>query len=180
MIESESITKLFITFTLPKKLITMSVPSIPTTFTHRLQPTAPFDVDLDTNLNGSFESKLAGGFDVQHSGSLAAAISGELKTDNVLMLKGDAKQPVFTDSKFEIVNLPRFTLDDIKGFMKQRVRIPNYSTVCFKVMGFELFNICMSGESQIITEPYVPTSAENCEDNCCDADTRPFPTIKEN
>ena len=41
----------------------MSVPSIPTTYTHKLQPTAPFDVDVDTNLGGSFESKLAGGFD---------------------------------------------------------------------------------------------------------------------
>lgn len=156
----------------------MSVPSIPTTYTHKLQPTAPFDIDLDTNLGGSFESKLAGGFDVQHSGSLETNLSGGLKTDNVLQLKGDAKQPVFTDSKFEIVNLPRFTLADIKDLMKQRVRIPNYSTVCFKFLGLEVFNICMSGESQIITEPYIPNSAENCQDQCCDADTRPFPEGK--
>lgn len=157
----------------------MSVPGISQPFRHNINPTGPFDIDLDTNLNGSFESKLAGGFDVKHAGSLNTNVSGELKTDNVLKLKGDAKEPVYTDSKFELVNLPRFTLEDIKDLMKHRVRIPNYSTVCFKFLGIEVFNVCMSGESQIITEPYVPTSAENCEDSCCDADTRPFPTGKE-
>lgn len=156
----------------------MSVPSIPTTYTHKLQPTAPFDVDVDTNLGGSFESKLAGGFDVKHAGALQTSLNGQLNTDNVLHLKGDAKQPVYTDSKLELMNLPRFTLDDIKDLMKHRVRIPNYSSVCFKIMGIELFNICMSGESQIITEPYIATAAENCEDHCCDADTRPFPEVK--
>lgn len=157
----------------------MSVPSIPTTYTHKLQPIAPFDVDVDTNLSGSFESKLAGGFDVKHAGALQTNLNGQLNTDNVLQLKGDAKQPVYTDSKLELMNLPRFTLDDIKDLMKHRVRIPNYSSVCFKILGVELFNICMSGESQIITEPYIPTAAENCESQCCDADTRPFPEVKD-
>ncbi len=153
----------------------MSMPTIPQPFKNELKPTGPFDVDVDANIGGSLESKLAGGFQVQHAGSLQTNVSGELKTDNVLKLRGDAQQPVYTDSKLELLNLPRFTLEDIKGMMKQRVRIPNYSTVCFKVLGIELFNICMSGEGQIITEPYVPTAAEMCEDSCCEPDTRPFP-----
>ena len=127
----------------------MSVPSIPTTYTHKLQPTAPFDVD----------ATLDGGFDAKHSGSLSTIVSGGLSTD----------------SKVDILNLPHFTLQDIKDMMKVRVRIPNYSNVCFKVLGMEMFSICIGGESQVITEPYTPNAAENCETNCCEPDTRPFP-----
>ena len=165
-------------FTRPLKLIIMSVPSIPTNYTHNLKPVAPFDVD--TTLDGSIESKLAGGFGVQHNGSLNTVLSGNLATNNVLQLKGDRKEPVITENKFDIENLPHFTLQDIKDLMKQRVRIPNYSKVCFKFLGIELFDVCMSGESQIITEPFVPNAAERCEDDCCTADTRPFPEIKGN
>ena len=66
-------------------------------------------------------------------------------------------------------------IQDIKDMMKVRVRIPNYSQVCFKVMGLELFSICVNGEGQVITEPYIPTAAERCETDCCEPDTRPFP-----
>jgi hypothetical protein len=154
----------------------MSVPSIPTSFTHHLRPDKAFDVD--TTLDGGVDTRLSGAFGAAHSGSIETKMSGELKTDNVLKLTGDAKAPVATDSKLEILNLPRFTLQDIKDMMKVRVRIPNYSNVCFKMMGMELFSICMGGESQVITEPYVPTAAERCEDNCCEPDTRPFPEQK--
>jgi hypothetical protein len=86
---------------------------------------------------------------------------------------------VSTDSKVEILNLPRFTLQDIKDMMKVRVRIPNYSQVCFKLLGQEFFTICMNGESQVITEPYVPNALERCEIECCEPDTRPFPENKD-
>ena len=151
----------------------MSMPEIPTTFTHKLQPTAPFDVD--TTLDGGIETKLSGGFDAKHAGSIETKVSGLLQTDSVLKLKGDANEPVATDSKIEILNLPRFTLQDIKDMMKVRMRIPNYSNVCFKMFGMEMFSICMGGESQVITEPYIPNAAEKCEVNCCEPDTRPFP-----
>ena len=138
----------------------MSTPKIPSTFTHNLRPKETFDID----------TMIDGGLDTN--------VSGSLSTDNVLKLTGDSKNPVSTDSKVEILNLPRFTLEDIDDLRRNRVRIPNYSNLCFKLMGMELFSICMSGEGQVITEPYVPTAAERCEDECCQPDTRPFPDRK--
>lgn len=151
----------------------MSVPSIPHPFTHKLHPTAPFDVD--STIDGGLDTNFSGGFDAKHSGSLETKVSGKLETDSKLKLTGDPKEPVSTDSKVELMNLPRFTLQDIKDMMKVRMRIPNYSNLCFKVMGMELFSLCMSGEGQVITEPYVPNAAERCETDCCEPDTRPFP-----
>lgn len=134
----------------------MSKPSIPDKYTLILRPDKDFVID----------------------GELDTKMSGSLETDNVLKLTGDPDKPVSTDSKIEIMNLPRFTLQDIKDMMKQRVRIPNYSNMCFKMMGVELFSVCVSGEGQVITEPYVPNAAERCEDDCCQPDTRPFPGDK--
>ena len=151
----------------------MSVPSIPTDYSHHLYPEKTFDID--STIDGTLNSNLEGGFDARHSGSIQTIVSGKLDTDNVLTLKGDASQPVATDSKIELLNLPRFTLQDIKDMMKVRVHVPNYSNVCFKIFGVEMFSVCMSGEAQIITEPYIPNAAENCETDCCEPDTRPFP-----
>jgi hypothetical protein len=151
----------------------MSTPKIPTTYTHKLDPQKPFDID--SMIDGELDTKLSGAFNADHSGSLETKMSGSLETDNVLKLTGDPNKPVSTDSKIEVLNLPRFALQDIKDMMKHRVRIPNYSNMCFKMMGVELFSICVSGEGQVITEPYVPNAAERCEDDCCQPDTRPFP-----
>ena len=153
----------------------MSV-SVPTTgwdMTHHLDPEKTFDID--STIDGGLDTRMSGGFNAVHSGSLNTIMSGKLETENVLTLKGDASQPVATDSKIEILNLPRFTLQDIKDMMKVRVHVPNYSNVCFKVLGVELFSVCVSGEAQVITEPYVPNSKERCETDCCEPDTRPFP-----
>ena len=151
----------------------MSVPSIPTTYTHKLRPETTFDID--STIDGGLDTKLSGSFGAVHSGSLETKVSGSLKTDNVLKLTGDSAAPVATDSKIEILNLPRFTLQDIKDMQKVRVRIPNYSNLCFKIFGMEMFSMCMSGEGQLITEPYIPNAAERCEVDCCEPDTRPFP-----
>jgi len=156
----------------------MSV-SVPTTgwdMTHHLNPDKTFDVD--TTIDGGLDTRMSGGFNAVHAGSLQTIVSGKLETENVLTLKGDSEQPVATDSKIEILNLPRFTLQDIKDMMKVRVHIPNYTNVCFKLLGVELFNVCVSGEAQVITEPYVPNSKERCETDCCEPDTRPFPDTK--
>ena len=151
----------------------MSMPKIPTKYTHTLKPSGIFDVD--STIDGELGSRLSGGFIATHGGSLQTIVSGKLETDNVLKLKGDPNEPVSTDNKIEILNLPRFTLEDIKDMMKVRVHIPNYSNICVKMLGVEVLSVCMGGESQIITEPYVPTAAERCEDECCEPDTRPFP-----
>ncbi|WP_339697969.1 hypothetical protein [uncultured Marixanthomonas sp.] len=153
----------------------MSVPKIPTNYTHNLNPIRPFDIDAD------LDAKHSGKIATELSGSVENKISGSLSTTNTLKLTGDANEPVATDNKLELMNLPRFTLKDIKDLMKQRVRIPNYSNVCFKMLGVEFFSICVGGESQIITEPYVPNAAERCEeDPCCKPDTRPFPDRNSN
>lgn len=151
----------------------MSMPKIPKSYTHTIKPNGIFDVD--STIDGELGSRLSGGFNATHAGSLNTIVSGKLETDNVLKLTGDPNQPVSTDSKLEILNLPRFTLDDIKDMMKVRVRVPNYSNLCVKMLGVEVLHVCMGGEGQIITEPYIPTSAERCEDDCCKPDTRPFP-----
>lgn len=153
----------------------MSVPSIPTDYSHQVHVYPEKDFDLNTTVDGGLDTKLSGAFGVVHSGSLETKVSGSLKTDNVLKLTGDPSAPVATDNKIEILNLPRFTLQDIKDMMKVRVRMPNYSNMCFKLLGMELFSICMSGEGQVITEPYIPNAAERCETDCCEPDTRPFP-----
>lgn len=149
------------------------MPSIPTSYKHEIKPTGIFDVD--STIDGGLDTRMSGGFGATHSGSLNTIMSGKLETDNVLKLKGDPNEPVSTDSKIEILNLPRFTLQDIKDMMKVRVRIPNYSNICVKMLGVEILSVCVGGEGQIITEPYVPTAAERCEDDCCTPDTRPFP-----
>lgn len=149
----------------------MSTPSIPKSYTHHLRPDKTFEVELD----GGLDTRMSGSFGAQHSGSINTIMSGSLTTDNKLKLTGDAKEPVATDSKIEILNLPRFTLKDIKDMQKVRVHIPNYTNICFKLFGVEMFSVCMNGEAQVITEPYVPNASERCEDNCCEPDTRPFP-----
>lgn len=151
----------------------MSMPTIPKSYTHTIKPSGIFDVD--STIEGGLDTRLSGSFGANHGGSINTVISGKLETDNVLKLKGDPNEPVSTDSKIEILNLPRFTLDDIKNMMKVRVRIPNYSNICVKMLGVEVLSVCVGGEGQIITEPYIPTAAELCEDECCTPDTRPFP-----
>jgi hypothetical protein len=155
----------------------MSTPKIPTSYHHHLYPEKTFDID--STLDGGFDAKHSGKIETALSGSVENKLSGNITTTNTLKLTGDAKEPVSTDSKLEIMNLPRFSLQDIKDLMKNRVRIPNYTTVGLKFMGIEFFSICVSGEGQIITEPYVPNAAERCEeDPCCAPDTRPFPERK--
>lgn len=163
----------WIKFSCSKKYIDMSMPHIPKDYNHTIIPNGDFDVS--STIDGGLDSRLSGGFNATHGGSLQTIVSGKLETDNVLKLKGDPKEPVSTDSKLEILNLPRFTLEDIKDMLKVRVRIPNYSNICVKMLGMEVFSVCVGGEGQIITEPYIPTAAERCEDDCCEPDTRPFP-----
>lgn len=136
-----------------------------------LYPQKTFDIDM----GGELETKMSGSFNPQHSGSLNTIVSGKLETDNKHKLTGDTKEPIATDSKVEIMNLPRFTLQDIKDMQKVRMHIPNYTNLSFKLFGVEMMSICMNGEAQVITEPYVPNPQERCEDDCCAPDTRPFP-----
>lgn len=93
-------------------------------------------------------------------------------------LEGNKDNPVATTSDIDIKNLPHLNKQDIIDILTPeiRVRIPNYNQLCFNFLGVEFFKICLSGESQVITEPYVPNAYERCELPCCEPDTRPFPS----
>ena len=147
----------------------MGSPSIPDKY--YLFPQMSGAVGLDTQLNGDLNTHIDGAI----STNTTAKLTGDPNEPIATLLIGDPAKPIATDSKIEILNLPRFTLQDIKDMMKVRVRSPNYSQVCFKLLGQEIFSICMNGEGQVITEPYVPNAMERCEVECCEPDIRPFP-----
>jgi hypothetical protein len=151
----------------------MSAPSIPQTYW--LHPDITGGMALDTQLNGTLNTNVNGSL----NSTVNAKLTGDPAQPLATLLIGDAQRPVATDSKIELVNLPKFTLKDIQDMMKVRVSIPNYQQICFKLLGMELFSICMNGEAQVITEPYVPNPLERCEDTCCEPDTRPFPDKKD-
>ena len=118
---------------------------------------------------------------------VAMLMTGDAAKPITTLMKGDPDNPITTTlqgnpqkplaATMEILNLPRLTLTDIKDLMtpKIRIRMPNYTQLCFKLMGMEIFSLCLSGEAQTITEPYVPNAHERCEVTCCEPDTRPFP-----
>ena len=143
----------------------MSAPSIPQHYW--LFPHVSGGMALDTTVGGSLNSTI--------TATATTTVVGDPTRPLATLLIGDPNKPIATKSEIEILNLPRFTLKDIKDMMKVRMRIPNYSQVCFKMFGQEFFSICISGEGQVITEPYVPNSLERCEEECCEPDTRPFP-----
>lgn len=94
-------------------------------------------------------------------------------------IQGNRNEPIAAE--LNLTNLPKLSKQDIKDLLtpEVRVRIPNYQQVCFNLMGMELFSICTSGESQVITEPYEPNAYERCEEPCCEPDTRPFPQARD-
>ncbi len=108
---------------------------------------------------------------------VATLITGDPSKPVTSRLEGNPDRPVATTSDIDIKNLPHLNKQDIIDILTPeiRVRIPNYNQLCFNFMGVEFFKICLSGESQVITEPYVPNAYERCELPCCEPDTRPFP-----
>jgi hypothetical protein len=106
---------------------------------------------------------------------VAAMITGDTQKPVALQMTGDSEKPVA--STVELLNIPRLTLNDIKDIMTPKIRmhIPNYQQMSFKFLGVELFSWCMSGESQVITQPYNPNRFEECRIECPDEDLRPFP-----
>lgn len=106
---------------------------------------------------------------------VAGQITGDVNKPVVALLTGDSTKPVA--STVELLNIPRLTLSDIKNIMTPEVRmhIPNYQQMSFKFLGIELFTWCMSGESEIITQPYIPNRFEECRIECPEEDLRAFP-----
>src|SRR5262249_904271 len=137
----------------------------------------PDPISVTSFLSGTVNSNVTATTNSTVNGTIGSNVTlvGDPNKPLTTLLIGDPAKPVSTDSKFELLNLPRFTLQEIKDMMKVRVRLPNYSQICFKMFGLEFFSICLSGEGQVITEPYVPNPMERCEVECCEPDTRPFP-----
>lgn len=142
-------------------------------------PSIPNPMNINTNMNGTINTNMNGTMNtnMNMNGTMNTNMKmiGDPNQPLATLLIGDPTRPLSTDMKMEMLNLPRFTLQDIKDIMKTRMRMPNYSQVCFKLFGQEVFSICTSGERQIISEPYVPNAYERCEVQCCEPDTRPFP-----
>lgn len=106
---------------------------------------------------------------------LTTLVKGDPGAPVTTLMTGDPDKPLATT--VELLNIPRLSLDDIKDLLtpKLRIQMPNYEQLCFKLFGVEVFSICLSGESQIITQPYRPNRYERCEPDCPDLDVRPFP-----
>ncbi len=106
----------------------MGSPSIPTEYDINLHE----GISVDTTLDGTLTTNLGGTLTLAGTVTTnnTAKLTGDPAQPIATLLIGDPNKPVATDSKIELVNLPKFTLQDIKDMMKVRVRIPNYSQVC--------------------------------------------------
>jgi hypothetical protein len=148
-----------------------------------------FPIETSAKLTGDPNLPIASLITGDASKPVATRISGDAANPIATLITGDANKPVTITTNLqgnsakpvattvELLNLPRFTLNDIKDLAipKIRVRVPNYTEFCFKLLGTEIFSFCMAGEAQAITEPYIPNAHEKCEIQCCEPDTRPFP-----
>lgn len=134
-------------------------------------------IETSTKLTGDVNQPIATRITGDPANPIATLITGDANKPVTITtnLQGNPDRPVATS--VELLNLPRFSLADIKDLSipKIRIRMPNYSEFCFKLLGTEIFSICLGGEAQTITEPYIPNSHEKCEVSCCEPDTRPFP-----
>ena len=134
-------------------------------------------IETSTKLTGDVNQPIATRITGDAANPIATLITGDSNKPVTVTtnLQGNPEKPIATS--VEMLNFPRLTLGDIKDLAtpKIRVRIPNYTQLCFKLLGTEIFSICLAGEAQTITEPYVPNAHERCEVQCCEPDTRPFP-----
>jgi hypothetical protein len=106
---------------------------------------------------------------------IGSHLTGDVNKPIATQITGDPAKPVA--STVDLLNIPHLTLNDIKDIVtpKFRMHIPNYQQMSFKLLGVELFTWCMSGESQIISQPFAPNRFEECKIECPDEDLRPFP-----
>jgi hypothetical protein len=129
------------------------------------------DINMDVNIMGDKNKPVASTIDTKVTGDPSHPVATTLDTK----ITGDSNHPVA--STMELLNIPRMTLNDIKDVLTPKIRmhIPNYQQMSFKVFGYELFSWCLSGEAEIITQPFVPNKFEECKIECPNEDNRPFP-----
>ncbi len=160
----------------------MAAPSlkVPTNYTHALNFgggltifTAPMSVS--SVVTGDKTRPVATHVTGDKLQPIGTHVTGDKSSPVATLVTGDPTQPI--GSQVELLNIPRLSKQDMKDLLTPEIRmhIPHYNQVCMKFLGMEVLTLCFSGETQVITEPYVPTSRERCEDPCCEPDTRPFP-----
>jgi hypothetical protein len=170
----------------------MSVPSIPDKYTITVDsasvyaygnPSMPIGAQVTGDSSHPIGAKVTGDVN-QPIGTkvtgdpnqpIGTKVTGDPNQPIGTKITGDPKQPVATT--VDMLNIPHLTLEDIKDIMtpKIRVHMPNYEQVSFKIFGTEIFSICLSGEIQMISQPYTPNAYESCKIECPDEDKRPFP-----
>ena len=74
-----------------------------------------------------------------------------------MVLESNSNVNAATDSIIRIKEIP-----DIRAHM------PIHMNFGFKILGFEIAALSMCGESQLITEKFVPNARERCEKDPCD------------
>ncbi len=172
----------------------MATPSIkvPTSYTHTLNFggglaifAAPMSVNslvtgdkshpVATHVTGDKSQPVGTHVTGDKSQPIGTHVTGDKSSPVATLVTGDPNQPI--GSQVELLNIPRLSKQDMKDLLTPeiRVHIPHYNQVCLKFLGMEVLTLCFSGESQVITEPYVPNAYERCEGSCCEPDTRPFP-----
>ncbi len=137
---------------------------------HKFTFTSPITMNFPTPINASGTLTLT-----PVTANVNTVVTGDPNKPVTTTVQGNPDQPIA--STVDVLNLPKLSKDDIKDLLTPEIRahIPNYQQICFNWMGMELFSICFSGETQVITEPYRPNAYERCELPCCAVDTRPFP-----
>lgn len=172
----------------------MAAPSlkIPTSYTHSINFgtgltifTMPMTVNtyvrgdksqpIGTHVTGDKAQPIGTHVTGDKSQPIGTHVTGEKNNPVASLIMGDPNMPI--GSQIDLLNLPHLSKQDIKDLLTPEIRmhIPHYNQVCLKFLGLEVLTLCFSGESQVITEPYVPNAYEKCETICCEPDTRPFP-----
>lgn len=157
------------------------------------------EMEVDTHLTGDPANPIATQMTGDPDKPIATLLTGDRQKPITTHLQGDPNQPIATmllgdparpittqlqgdpnkpiAATMEVLNIPRLSKQDIKDLMtpEMRIRMPNYEQFCLKLFGVEVLSFCLSGEFQTITEAYKPNSYEQCDIDCPELDTRPFP-----
>jgi len=113
-----------------------------------------------------------------HHGSTGETIRVDADLDNIhvkeiprIYLEGTADTKVAVTEmpriEFAVKEIPRIEFGTIDVALKEipsvRAHVPSHYDVGFSVLGIEIWRLSLCGESQVITEKYVPHHGETCE-----------------
>jgi hypothetical protein len=153
----------------------MSAPDIPDKYTIKSETDADItlggSITANTNLGGTITANTNLGGTLTTNSNLGGSLS--------LTVLGDANKPIGAkvDAAVEIVNLPRFTINDFLTLIDAvkkpdlRARFPvqlrfGISVFPLNLFGVDALQFSICGEPQVILEPYRPNAFERCEVDC--------------